>query len=231
MKTVPRPNLRVRFKSFELDLDTHELFRNGMKVRLYGQPADVLAILVEHAGELVTRESLQKALWPENTYVDFEHSLNSAVARLREALGDNPDAPKIVETIPRLGYRFIATTEGQISDAGSGSARQARAVVLQQGKVPDKSTAEKPRLLDAALKAAGFLKTHWKRATASAAAAMALVATGIWLIHRPLPAVHVTGQMQLTYGGLDTLPTCLSIFQQTPSDDATSESNTSTIPN
>jgi Tol biopolymer transport system component/DNA-binding winged helix-turn-helix (wHTH) protein len=98
----------VRFAVFEFDLRTGELRKHGLRIRLNGQPIGVLSMLIEHAGEVVTREELQKRLWPANLYVDFEHSLNAAIKRLRAALGDSADAPRFVETLPRQGYRFIA---------------------------------------------------------------------------------------------------------------------------
>ena len=101
----------IRFGAFELDLRTRELHKHGVKVKLAGQPIEVLAMLLERPGELVTREELQKKLWPHDTIVEFEHSINAAVKRLREALGDDADNPRLVETLPRRGYRFIAPVE------------------------------------------------------------------------------------------------------------------------
>ena len=98
----------VRFATFELDLGTGELRKHGLRIKLQGQPIGVLGMLIERAGEVVTREELQKGLWPADTYVDFEHSLNAAVKRLRAALGDSADAPRFIETLPRQGYRFVA---------------------------------------------------------------------------------------------------------------------------
>jgi Tol biopolymer transport system component/DNA-binding winged helix-turn-helix (wHTH) protein len=108
VETAARSENFVRFKSFELDLITRELHRNGRKIKLHGHPIDVLAILLERPGELVTREELRKRLWPEDTYVDFEQILNNSISMLREALGDRAEAPHFIETLPRLGYRFIA---------------------------------------------------------------------------------------------------------------------------
>ena len=98
----------VRFAAFEFDPATGELWKHGLRTKLQGQPIQVLALLVERAGEVVSREELQKRLWPADTYVDFEHSLNAAIKRLRAALGDSAGAPRYVETLPRQGYRFIA---------------------------------------------------------------------------------------------------------------------------
>ena len=102
------PRRVARFAAFEFDLGTGELRKHGLRIKLNGQPIDVLTMLIEHAGEVVTREELQKRLWASDTYVDFEHSLNAAIKRLRAALGDSADAPRFVETLARQGYRFIA---------------------------------------------------------------------------------------------------------------------------
>src|ERR1700742_4443831 len=97
-----------RFGVFELDASSGELRRNGTVVKLREQPARILLLLLEHAGQMVTREQLRQHLWSSDTFVDFDHSLNSAVMKLREALGDSSDAPLYIETIPKRGYRFIA---------------------------------------------------------------------------------------------------------------------------
>src|SRR3990170_5151943 len=99
-----------RFGVFEIDLRTGELRKDGRKVKLQEQPFQVLAMLLERAGEVVTREEMQKKLWPEDTFVDFEHGLNIAINKIREALGDSADNPRFVETLPKRGYRFIAPT-------------------------------------------------------------------------------------------------------------------------
>ncbi len=101
-----------RFRGFELDPRAGELRKQGRKIKLQGQPLDILTMLLEHPGEVVTREDLQKRLWPADTFVDFEHSLNAAVKRLREALDDSADTPRFIETLPRRGYRFIGTLDG-----------------------------------------------------------------------------------------------------------------------
>src|SRR6201994_182590 len=103
-----------RFGVFELDASSGELRRNGTVVRLREQSARILLLLLENAGEMVSREQLRERLWLSDTFVDFDHSLNSAVMKLREALGDSADKPLYIETIPRKGYRFVAP----ISQAG-----------------------------------------------------------------------------------------------------------------
>jgi DNA-binding winged helix-turn-helix (wHTH) protein len=99
---------KVRFGLFEADLETRELRKSGAKIKLNEQPFQVLALLLKHPGEVVTREELQTRLWPADTFVDFDVSLNGAVKRLRQALGDESDNPRFIETLYRRGYRFIA---------------------------------------------------------------------------------------------------------------------------
>ena len=94
----------VRFGLFEADLQTGELRKNGLKVPLQGQPFQVFAILLSRAGELVSREELRRQVWPEDTFVDFDHALNTAITKIRAALGDEADNPRFVETLPRRGY-------------------------------------------------------------------------------------------------------------------------------
>lgn len=102
----------LRFGNFEADLKTGELRKNGRPVKLQPQPFKVLALLLERPGELVTREDIHQILWGDDTFVDFERGLNFAINRIREALGDDADRPRYIETLPRRGYRFIATLEG-----------------------------------------------------------------------------------------------------------------------
>jgi TolB-like protein/DNA-binding winged helix-turn-helix (wHTH) protein/Tfp pilus assembly protein PilF len=99
---------RLRFGVFELDLRAGELRKHGLQVRLQEQPFQVLAMLLEHSGELVTREELQKKLWAADTFVDFDHGLNKAISKIREALSDSAESPRFVETVARRGYRFLA---------------------------------------------------------------------------------------------------------------------------
>jgi Tol biopolymer transport system component/DNA-binding winged helix-turn-helix (wHTH) protein len=102
------PSHVVRFGMFEVDLRQGELRKNGIRLKLTGQPFQTLVILLEHPGDLVTREQLQRRLWPSDTFVDFDSGLNAAINRVREALGDSAENPRFVETLPRRGYRFIA---------------------------------------------------------------------------------------------------------------------------
>ena len=113
----------LRFGVFELDPKAGELRKKGMKVRLQGQPIDILVLLLQRPGEIVTREELQKDLWPADTFVDFEQGLNNAMKRLRAALDDDAESPHFIETLPRRGYRFIALVEDKLPAQTPGPAR------------------------------------------------------------------------------------------------------------
>ena len=97
----------VRFAAFELDLKAGELRRSGIRLPVQGRPLQVLAVLLRTPGQLVSVEQLRTELWPADTFVDFEHGVRNAVARLRAVLGDTADKPRFIETLPRRGYRFI----------------------------------------------------------------------------------------------------------------------------
>jgi DNA-binding winged helix-turn-helix (wHTH) protein len=111
MKSSGNENKTVRFGVFVVDARAGELYRRAKKVKLQQQPLQVLAALVERPGEVVTREELREKIWPADTFVDFEHSLNTAIKKLRQALGDRAGKSKFVETLPRRGYRFLAPVE------------------------------------------------------------------------------------------------------------------------
>jgi Tol biopolymer transport system component/DNA-binding winged helix-turn-helix (wHTH) protein len=125
-ETVYSPRL-IRFATFEVDLQSGELRKSGLKLKLTGQPFQVLAILLESPGEVVTREELQKRLWPD-TFVDVDHNLNTAINKIREVLGDSAESPRFVETIPRRGYRFIAhvNSNNRVGTPQSGTAENRR---------------------------------------------------------------------------------------------------------
>ena len=137
----------VRFGLFELDLDARELRKSGVRIKLQEQPFQILAMLVERPGAIVTREELQKKLWPGDTFVDFDLSLNSAVKKLRQALNDDSENPRFVETLYRRGYRFIAPVNGagdsdqiRLVDSGSASAAPVPAEPIPT-QAPPKATA------------------------------------------------------------------------------------------
>src|SRR5438876_2369192 len=106
-----QPSPVIRFGVFELDSQAGELRKHGLKIRLQDQPFQILVMLLEQPGQVVTREQLHKKLWSDGTVVDFEHGLNAAIQRLRQALGDSAENPRFVETLARRGYRFLAPVD------------------------------------------------------------------------------------------------------------------------
>src|SRR5215467_12393342 len=112
---MPSPSAQrsFRFGLFELDVARGELRKQGRVIKLQDQPFQVLDVLVRRPGEVVTREELQQVLWPADTFVEFDQGLNTAIKKIRLALGDSADNPRFIETIPRKGYRFLAPVIGQ----------------------------------------------------------------------------------------------------------------------
>ena len=168
----------AHFGSFEVDFRSGELLKNGRRVRLQDQPLQVLAMLLEQPGKVVSREELRQRLWPTDTFVDFDHGLNNAINRLRDALNDSTEAPRFIETLPRRGYRFVAQLEGQVVTA---------VPFTQEGSdTPDKPTRE-PVLAatQSATTLTGprpWLRRRWVAFVASAVTLSALfgLATGAW---------------------------------------------------
>ena len=119
MKDAHPARAPIRFGTFELDPDSGELRKQGLKVRLQEQPFQILHILLEHPGKVVTREDLRQRIWPSDTFVDFDHGLYNAIKKLREALGDSADTPRYVETLSRRGYRFVAPVSGPAAEPGT----------------------------------------------------------------------------------------------------------------
>ena len=118
VRSEPRPARRYRFGVFEADAATGELRRQGLRVKLNAQPFQVLLMLLDRPGQLITREEISRELWPDGTFVDYEHGVNSAVNRIREALGDTAGSPRFIETLARRGYRFLAPVERFAARAG-----------------------------------------------------------------------------------------------------------------
>ncbi len=137
MNAAQRSDGCVRFGAFEFNPQTGELLKYGLKIKLSGQPIELLAMLLERPGQLVTREDLQKRLWPHDTVVEFEHSINAAINRLREALSDSADEPHYVETLPRRGYRFIFPVEDGGEATPPGKAPEADAAPPSQAPPAD----------------------------------------------------------------------------------------------
>src|SRR3989442_1747133 len=123
----------LRFGVFEVDVRTGELRKHGGRIKLQEQPFHVLTVLLQRPGEVVTREELRSQNWPADTFVDFDNSLNTAINKLREALGDSADSPRFIETLPRRGYRFIAPVTG-VDGAAAGSAAGVSAATPIRGR-------------------------------------------------------------------------------------------------
>ena len=133
---TPSANSIIRFGNFEVDTRAGELRRGGLKVKLGGQPLDVLVTLLEKSGQVVTREELHEKLWSQDTFVDFEHGLNKAINKVREALGDDADNPRFVETLPRRGYRFLApVTKAALHSAATGDQTAATDYIPQRSSL------------------------------------------------------------------------------------------------
>jgi Tol biopolymer transport system component/DNA-binding winged helix-turn-helix (wHTH) protein len=201
VQQTERPAELVRFV-YEANLRSGELRKNGLKLKLSGQPFQVLALLLERSGDVVTREEIQQRLWPADTFVDFDHSLNTAINRIREALGDSADSPRFVETLPRRGYRFIAPVEGIALEAGLAPpkvgwnghlAGDGARVLVQEPVVP-------------------IREPTWRLALALGGVALLGVTGVAYWLSRPLPPPKVLRYTQITHDGraksfrIDALP-------------------------
>src|ERR1700740_492957 len=111
-------NRGPRFGAFEVDLRSGEVHKHGIRLKIQDQPFQVLALLLEHPGEVVTREELHQKLWPADNFVDFDNGLNTAIKKLRDVLGDSAEEPRYIETLPRRGYRFIAEVKNGVPELG-----------------------------------------------------------------------------------------------------------------
>jgi DNA-binding winged helix-turn-helix (wHTH) protein len=149
----------IRFGAFEFEPETGELRKHGLRIKLRGQPIEVLTMLLQHPGKTVTREELQRGLWPSDTYVDFEPSLNAAMKRLRAALCDSAGKPRFIETLAGRGYRFIAPVTQPAEEV------PAPAATVAPNPQPDVEPARRPQ---------GAL-----RGAAIVAAAVLLIVTGL----------------------------------------------------
>jgi Tol biopolymer transport system component/DNA-binding winged helix-turn-helix (wHTH) protein len=174
----------LRFGLFELDLVARELRKSGVRIKLQDQPFQILAILLERPGEIVTREELQKRLWPEGTFVDFDISLNSAVKKLRQALSDDSENPRFIETLYRRGYRYIGPVNGTSPPPAPtlGSAKAVPTPPASEGSSPS-------------VPARDFRVLAW-----ATLAVLALVATGLFW-SRPSQPPRITGYTQITHDG------------------------------
>lgn len=197
---------RARFGPYEVDLHTHELWKYGTRLKLVGQPFEILAMLLQKRGELVTREEMRDQLWPSDTFVDFNHGLNATVNKLRDALSDSADTPRYIETLPRRGYRFIAEIEWVEAKVAASPTAAAAMTEADLGRDTQAPAQERPRA-----------RSRWRRRAISAAAAIMVAAAGysVWFYRvnsvpsaqtnvlrtRPLLAVADTGSLAFSPDG------------------------------
>jgi TolB-like protein/DNA-binding winged helix-turn-helix (wHTH) protein/Flp pilus assembly protein TadD len=185
MQENQQPDRRLQFGVFEVDLRVGELRKYGLRVRLQEQPFQLLAMLLERSGQLVTREELQKKLWPADTFVDFDHGLNKAVNKVRDALGDSAESPRFVETVARRGYRFLA--EVKASDGAP-----ARSPEFAPPNLPAAETSDRVGVVGASAKPKRRLPSlAWKiLAFVLLAVIAAFAALKINSRNRPTSAIH-----------------------------------------
>jgi DNA-binding winged helix-turn-helix (wHTH) protein len=137
MPRAARSTNVVRFDEFEVDLRAQEVYKGGRRLKLQVQPFQVLAMMLERPGEVVTREEMQKRLWPADTFVDFDHSVNTAIKKLRAALGDDKNKPRFVETLPKRGYRFLAAVKGAPAPPAQAASSASAAAPAGSKMTPD----------------------------------------------------------------------------------------------
>ena len=180
METRERNTQRWSFGIFELDERRSELLRGGTPVRLREQSFRILVLLLERAGDIVTREELRQVLWPSDTYVDFDHSLNTAIMKLRDALGDSADKPLYIETIPKRGYRFIAPVSKPLT------AQSATASPLGDSPAATEETADPKQLPPAPpeIPLPSIRRRHLAWLVSGAAVLLILGFVTTWLVRR-----------------------------------------------
>jgi DNA-binding winged helix-turn-helix (wHTH) protein len=197
MAIPPNGNTRLRFGTFEIDPARQELFKRGVPVHLQDKPFQVLAFLLEHPGEIVTREELQKRLWPNGTFVEFDKGLNTAVKKLRQALLDSADSPVYIETFPRRGYRFIApiTSDSFYEPNGKAGSIDGRDTAGQNGANASGRVSEGVSGSEGGV--SGRL-TDMRYMVFAAGLLVALAGIAIFVRYRPPAAASVAQGMSLT---------------------------------
>jgi DNA-binding winged helix-turn-helix (wHTH) protein len=200
MAETQSPPRLVRFGAFEADVRTGEFRKDGVKLKFSGQPFQVLAILLERPGDVMTREELQKRLWPD-TFVDVERNLNTAINKIREVLGDSAESPHFIETLPRRGYRFIGKLEAPpdatpvdsngVVNPGQVGLETAPPLLPQVDPLPKSETSKDGR------------RKGFRRWLLPGAAVLAgVVASLVWYLLRPLPPPRISEYVRLTRDGL-----------------------------
>jgi DNA-binding winged helix-turn-helix (wHTH) protein/tetratricopeptide (TPR) repeat protein len=189
----PSPRL-IRFGIFEADLSAGELRKGGSRIRLQEQPFQILAMLLERPGQIITREDLRTRLWPGDTFVDFEHGVNSGVARLRDALGDSADSPRYIETLPRRGYRLIVSVEASPQTPATTAPVNGGGSPIHEQLPPQ---AEGVNPTPQARPAAASAQRAWRRSLAFTVLAGVLLSVGSYFYLRPAHALSETDSILL----------------------------------
>jgi DNA-binding winged helix-turn-helix (wHTH) protein/tetratricopeptide (TPR) repeat protein len=177
MPAPPEDSRRLQFDVFTLDLRAGELYKIGHKIKLQEQPFRILAILLEQPGQVVTREQLRERLWPEDTFVDFDHSLNTAVKKLRQALNDEADKPRFIETLPKRGYRFVGPAVEETQMPQSSRSKEI-------GLTADEKAGERETKSTATTEAAPAARARWKIVAPILILVLAIVAGAYFFSHR-----------------------------------------------
>jgi len=193
------PKERLRFGPFEFDAQSAELFKFGQKLKLQGQPIQILSILLENPGALVTREELRQRLWPAETptFVDFDHGLNTSIRKLRSALGDEAETPRYIETLPRRGYRFI----GELTADRAQADNAGQPAVLRDSGERQSGTAD---IASSMAEAVSQQRRRSRYLGVALACLPVLVALGVFFFRSARNAPNglvLTGTRQLTYLG------------------------------
>jgi DNA-binding winged helix-turn-helix (wHTH) protein len=206
METPATPEL-LKFGPYQVAAG--EIRKNGLRTRLQEKPLRVLAVLAEQQGQVVTRDDLRKRLWPEDTFVDFETGLNTAVSKLRDALSDSAEKPGYIETVPRRGYRFLAPVEYESSGKNgkskaavlSGNGRRSKDLLQSAEPSPSAAALARRQIPDSTLEPIRQIRSSsaaWVRGTIAVAAAL-LLFTIWWLT--PLPDPRITEIFKVTQSG------------------------------
>ncbi len=201
---------RVSFGTFEANLRTGELRKQGTRIKLQEQPFQVLAMLLERPGEIVTREDLRERLWPAEVFVDFDQSLNKAINKIREALNDSADSPRFVETLARRGYRFIAPLHSERSALSQSSAEKAKDALPSSEVIPEPESNQtlSPALYEtASLEGTPPVPRQRRWALGLALGFSVVVGVLTYFLTRPLPQPRVVSYRALTNDGSQKLPT------------------------
>src|ERR1051325_288679 len=201
MSSSTTPVQLVRFGVFEANLRSGELRRSGIKIKVHDQPFQILTMLLERPGEVVTREELRQKLWPADTFVDFNHGLNNAVLRLREVLGDSADTPRFIETIPRRGYRLIVAVDS-VTDAKSALLANGTLVPNAIQPLEPETTASTSPPLPESSEVRETSKFHlgfWRSAILMVLVVVVIAALGKWWIRRPMNMPRIRSLVVLPF--------------------------------